>query len=84
MVLSPFCSRVLYGSFIYHQVALRARQVLIAAHQPPYERRYNQVEGIFLSSVDPYGNEDCPEHLQVHLLSQAMLLLLLFVLLSLL
>ena len=27
-------------------------QVLIVAHQPPYELRYNQVESIFLSAID--------------------------------
>ena len=30
------------------KVALRARQVLISAHQPPYELRHNQVNYIFL------------------------------------
>ncbi|XP_064397695.1 acetyl-CoA carboxylase-like isoform X2 [Halichondria panicea] len=34
------------------KVALSARQVLIAAHQPPYELRYNQVESIFLEAID--------------------------------
>nr|KAG5704977.1 hypothetical protein BaRGS_022819 [Batillaria attramentaria] len=34
------------------KVALKARQVLIAAHQPPYEHRYNQMESIFLSSIN--------------------------------
>ncbi|KAG8178328.1 hypothetical protein JTE90_026296 [Oedothorax gibbosus] len=40
------------------KVALRARQVLIAAHQPPYELRHNQMESIFLSSIDMYGHEN--------------------------
>ena len=26
-------------------------QILIAAHQPPYELRYNQVESMFLSAI---------------------------------
>jgi len=47
------------------KVALRSRQVLIAAHQPPYDLRYNQVESIFLSAIDMYGHEFCPENLQV-------------------
>ena len=42
-------------------------QVLIAAHQPPYELRHNQVESIFLSAIDIYGHEFCPENLQVRL-----------------
>ena len=40
-------------------------QVLIAAHQPPYELRHNQMENIFLSAVDMYGHDFCPESLQV-------------------
>ena len=48
------------------KVALKARQVLIAAHQPPYELRHNQMENIFLSAVDMYGHDFCPESLQVH------------------
>ncbi|XP_048240447.1 acetyl-CoA carboxylase-like isoform X4 [Haliotis rufescens] len=46
------------------KVALRGRQVLIAAHQPPYELRHNQMESIFLSAIDMYGHEFCPENLQ--------------------
>ncbi|XP_076466128.1 acetyl-CoA carboxylase-like isoform X2 [Babylonia areolata] len=46
------------------KVALKARQVLIAAHQPPYEHRYNQMESIFLSSINMYGHDFCPENLQ--------------------
>ena len=49
------------------KVALKARQVLIAAHQPPYELRHNQMENIFLSAVDMYGHDFCPESLQVKL-----------------
>ena len=50
---------------LFFQVALRARQVLINAIQPPYELRHNQVESIFLSAIDMYGHEFCPENLQV-------------------
>ncbi|XP_060601349.1 acetyl-CoA carboxylase-like isoform X2 [Ruditapes philippinarum] len=46
------------------KVALKARQILIAAHQPPYELRHNQMENIFLSAVDMYGHDFCPESLQ--------------------
>ncbi|CAL1538931.1 unnamed protein product [Lymnaea stagnalis] len=46
------------------KVALRARQVLIAAHQPPYEHRHNQIESIFLSAIDMSGHDFCPENLQ--------------------
>ncbi|XP_076444830.1 LOW QUALITY PROTEIN: acetyl-CoA carboxylase-like [Babylonia areolata] len=46
------------------KVALKARQVLIAAHQPPYENRYNQMEHIFLSSISMYGHDFSPENLQ--------------------
>lgn len=48
------------------KVALRARQVLIAAHTPPYELRHNQMESIFLSAIDMYGPEFNPENLQVN------------------
>jgi biotin carboxylase/biotin carboxyl carrier protein len=34
------------------KVALAAQELLITAHQAPYELRYNQVESIFLSSID--------------------------------
>ncbi|XP_055889242.1 acetyl-CoA carboxylase-like isoform X3 [Biomphalaria glabrata] len=46
------------------KVSLRARQVLIAAHQPPYEHRHNQIESIFLSAIDMSGHDFCPENLQ--------------------
>ncbi|XP_077869541.1 acetyl-CoA carboxylase-like, partial [Saccoglossus kowalevskii] len=46
------------------KVALRARQVLIAAHQPSYELRRNQVESIFLSAIDMYGHQFCPDNLK--------------------
>ncbi|BFZ10005.1 hypothetical protein BsWGS_13044 [Bradybaena similaris] len=46
------------------KVALRARQVLIAAHQPPFEHRHNQIESIFLSAIDMSGHDFCPENLQ--------------------
>jgi len=45
------------------KVSLRARQVLITAHQPPYERRYNQVENIFLNAIQ--GNSFLPEEMEV-------------------
>lgn len=40
-------------------------QVLIASHLPSYELRHNQVESIFLSAIDIYGHEYCPENLKV-------------------
>ncbi|XP_032304401.1 acetyl-CoA carboxylase 1 isoform X5 [Coturnix japonica] len=52
------------------KVALRARQVLIASHLPSYELRHNQVESIFLSAIDMYGHEFCPENLQKLILSE--------------
>ena len=55
------------------KVALRARQVLIAANQPPYELRHNQVESIFLSAIDFWGHKFNPENLQVQLRSQCTL-----------
>uniref|UniRef100_A0A8D1RVF5 Acetyl-CoA carboxylase 1 n=1 Tax=Sus scrofa TaxID=9823 RepID=A0A8D1RVF5_PIG len=48
------------------KVALRARQVLIASHLPSYELRHNQVESIFLSAIDMYGHQFCPENLKVY------------------
>ena len=44
--------------------------MLIAAHQPPYELRHNQVESIFLSAIDIYGHEFCPDNLQKLILSE--------------
>jgi len=54
----------------HSRVALRARQVLIAAHQPAYELRHNQMESIFLSAIDMYGHEFHPENLQKLILSE--------------
>lgn len=45
-------------------------QVLIAAHQPAYELRHNQMESIFLSAVDMYGLDFHPENLQKLILSE--------------
>uniref|UniRef100_A0A8C3I926 Acetyl-CoA carboxylase beta n=1 Tax=Chrysemys picta bellii TaxID=8478 RepID=A0A8C3I926_CHRPI len=50
----------------HSKVALRARQVLIASHLPSYELRHNQVESIFLSAIDMYGHQFCPENLKVY------------------
>ncbi|XP_077999917.1 acetyl-CoA carboxylase-like [Glandiceps talaboti] len=52
------------------KVALRARQVLIAAHQPSYELRRNQVESIFLSAIDMYGHQFCPDNLKKLIMSE--------------
>ncbi|XP_021953724.1 acetyl-CoA carboxylase isoform X2 [Folsomia candida] len=52
------------------RVALRARQVLIAAHQPAYELRHNQMESIFLSAIDMYGHDFHPENLQKLIMSE--------------
>uniref|UniRef100_A0ACB8FZK6 Uncharacterized protein n=1 Tax=Sphaerodactylus townsendi TaxID=933632 RepID=A0ACB8FZK6_9SAUR len=52
------------------KVALRARQVLIASHLPAYELRHNQVESIFLSAIDMYGHQFCPENLKKLILSE--------------
>lgn len=54
----------------HSRVALKARQVLIAAHQPAYELRHNQIEHIFLSAVDMYGHDFHPENLQRLILSE--------------
>ncbi|XP_064627568.1 acetyl-CoA carboxylase-like isoform X4 [Lineus longissimus] len=52
------------------KVALRARQVLIAAHMPAFELRHNQVESIFLSAIDIYGHHFSPENLQKLIMSE--------------
>ncbi|XP_043924452.1 acetyl-CoA carboxylase 2 [Protopterus annectens] len=52
------------------KVALRARQALIASHLPSYELRHNQVESIFLSAIDMYGHQFCPENLKKLILSE--------------
>ncbi|KAM3938081.1 acetyl-CoA carboxylase 2 isoform 2-T2 [Leptodactylus fuscus] len=54
----------------HSKVALRARQVLIASHLPSYELRHNQVESIFLSAIDLYGHQFCPENLKKLILSE--------------
>nr|CAD7455142.1 unnamed protein product [Timema tahoe] len=45
-------------------------RVLIAAHQPAYELRHNQMESIFLSAVDMYGHDFHPENLQKLIMSE--------------
>ncbi|XP_071943409.1 acetyl-CoA carboxylase-like isoform X2 [Antedon mediterranea] len=52
------------------KVSLRARQVLIAAHQPSYEVRHNQVESIFLNAIDMYGHQFCPDSLKKVIMSE--------------
>ncbi|KPI96282.1 Acetyl-CoA carboxylase 1 [Papilio xuthus] len=61
----------------YVRVRVRVRvhlhlyvRVLIAAHQPAYELRHNQMESIFLSAVDMYGHDFHPENLQKLILSE--------------
>ncbi|CAN7995548.1 unnamed protein product [Ixodes hexagonus] len=50
------------------KVALRARQA--TTHQPAWELRHNQMESIFLSAIDMYGHDFCPENLQKLILSE--------------
>uniref|UniRef100_A0A7N6AXL5 acetyl-CoA carboxylase n=1 Tax=Anabas testudineus TaxID=64144 RepID=A0A7N6AXL5_ANATE len=45
-------------------------QVLIASHLPSYELRHNQVESIFLSAIDMYGHQFCPENLKKLIISE--------------
>ena len=52
------------------KVSLRARQVLISAHQPPYALRHNQMESIFLSAIDIYSHEFEPNILNKLILSE--------------
>lgn len=52
------------------KVVLRARQVLISAHQPPYALRHNQMESIFLSAIDIYSREFEPNVLNRLVLSE--------------
>ncbi|XP_074868764.1 acetyl-CoA carboxylase 2 isoform X2 [Carettochelys insculpta] len=54
----------------HSKVALRARQVLIASHLPSYELRHNQVESIFLSAINMYGHQFCPENLKKLIFSE--------------
>lgn len=44
---------------------INVSKVLIASHLPSYELRHNQVESIFLSAIDMYGHQFCPENLKV-------------------
>lgn len=52
------------------KVSLRARQVLISAHQPPFALRHNQMESIFLSAIDMYSHEFEPNVLNKLILSE--------------
>ncbi|XP_058230846.1 acetyl-CoA carboxylase 1 isoform X6 [Hemibagrus wyckioides] len=52
------------------KVSLCARQALIASHLPSYEVRHNQVESIFLSAIDMYGHQFCPDNLKKLILSE--------------
>ncbi|XP_067862154.1 acetyl-CoA carboxylase isoform X2 [Heptranchias perlo] len=52
------------------KVALRSRQVLIASHLPSYELRHNQVESLFLSAIDMYGHQFCPDNLKKLIFSE--------------
>ena len=52
------------------KVALRARQVLISAHQPPFALRHNQMESIFLSAIDIYSHEFEPNVLNKLIISE--------------
>lgn len=52
------------------KVALKARQILIAFQQPPYEQRHNQMESMFLSAIDMYGHKLCEDSLQKLILSE--------------
>lgn len=52
------------------KVALKARQVLIAFQQPPYEQRHNQMESMFLSAINMYGHKMCQDSLQKLILSE--------------
>ncbi|KAJ7391694.1 hypothetical protein OS493_017391 [Desmophyllum pertusum] len=52
------------------KVALRARQALLASQQPSYELRHNQVESLFLSAIDMYGNQLASDSFQKLILSE--------------
>ncbi|CAF0748849.1 unnamed protein product [Brachionus calyciflorus] len=52
------------------KVSLKARQVLIAFQQPPYEQRHNQMESMFLSAINMYGHKMCQDSLQKLILSE--------------
>lgn len=58
-----FQSHALFIGLIYS--CMNSIQVLIASHLPSYELRHNQVESIFLSAIDMYGHQFCPENLKV-------------------
>jgi len=55
---------------LYVNICYVGHQVLIAAHQPAYELRHNQMESIFLSAVDMYGHDFHPENLQKLIMSE--------------
>lgn len=60
----PLTTKSWYVDFFLQVNILFCYQVLIAAHQPAYELRHNQMESIFLSAVDMYGHDFHPENLQ--------------------
>ncbi|KAH0516969.1 Acetyl-CoA carboxylase 2 [Microtus ochrogaster] len=71
----PDMTQVLDCIFSHAQVAKKNQLVimlivLIASHLPSYELRHNQVESIFLSAIDMYGHQFCPENLKKLILSE--------------
>nr|XP_045221816.1 acetyl-CoA carboxylase 2 isoform X2 [Macaca fascicularis] len=71
----PDMSQVLDCIFSHAQVAKKNQLVimliiLIASHLPSYELRHNQVESIFLSAIDMYGHQFCPENLKKLIISE--------------
>ncbi|KAG1687910.1 Acetyl-CoA carboxylase [Nymphon striatum] len=69
-LIVSFCKLTTMNKSENSKVALRARQVLIAANQPAFELRHNQMESIFLSAIDMYGHGLCPDNLQKLILSE--------------
>ncbi|KAI3380044.1 hypothetical protein SNEBB_002054 [Seison nebaliae] len=57
----------------HSRVALRARQILIMMQLPPYEQRHNQMESIFLSAINSYGQTPCEETLKKLIVSETSL-----------
>ena len=42
-------------------------KALLASQQPSYELRHNQIESLFLSGIDMYGNQMSSDSFQVQL-----------------
>ena len=53
------------SSFSFFFLLFLILKALLASQQPSYELRHNQVESLFLSGIDAYGNQLASDSFQV-------------------